>query len=147
PKTDTPPRIDHVLRHAIKQFVRRDRLDDAAFVLRAVVAKGRGTIKPPSQRDPTARNRSSDCAENKSTPSDRRTEFVVKIADPSLCKKSKPSHQCSFEHKNAQGETDERDQTRTDDGQANVARAKNRPKHDCKHHDRQQNEYRHGPKR
>src|SRR5206468_3557337 len=89
----------------------------------------------------------SDRAEDKSTASDRRAEFVVPIADSSLCNESKTTHQCSFEQKNAHGKTDKRDQTRSADGQANVTRAQNRPKRDCKHNHRQQNEYRHGPKR
>ena len=45
PKIDIHPRVDHVLGHAIKQIVRRDRLHDAAFVLRAVVTERRGAPK------------------------------------------------------------------------------------------------------
>jgi len=89
---DIHSRIDHVLRHTIKQLVRRDRLDDVAFVLRAVVAKRRSTIKLASQRDPAARDCSSDRTEYKSTPADRRTEFVVSIGDFFLCKKSRTSY-------------------------------------------------------
>src|SRR5207302_9217925 len=81
PKINIHPRIDDILRHAIKQFGRRDRLDNAAFILRAVVTKGRRTIKLASQRNSTARNCSSDYAKDKSTPSDRRAEFIVRIAE------------------------------------------------------------------
>src|SRR5207244_7693180 len=83
-KINIHPRIDDILRHAIKQFGRRDRLDNAAFILRAVVTKGRRTIKLASQRNSTDRNCSSDYAKDKSTPSDRRAEFIVPSADCSL---------------------------------------------------------------
>ena len=147
PKVDIHPWIDHILRHTIKQFVRRDRLHDAAFVLRAVIAKRRSTIKLASQREAAARNCSSDRTQHKSTPADRGTEFVVAVSDSSLCKKSKSNYQRTLEHKNAEYETDQRNQTRSTGGQANVTGAQNRPKRDCKHNDRQQNEDRRGPKR
>ena len=146
PKVDIHPWIDHILRHTIKQFVRRDGLHDGAFVLRAVIAKRRSTIKLASQREPAARNCSSDRAQHKSTPANRGTEFVVAVSDSSLCKKSKSNYQRPLEHKNAQHETDQRHQTRSAGGQANVTGAQNRPKRDCKHNDRQQNEDRRGPK-
>src|SRR6266540_5243507 len=106
PKIDVHPRVDDILRHTIKQFVRRDRLHDAALVLRAVIAKRRSTIKLASQREPAARNCSSDRPQHKSTPADRGTEFVVAVSDSSLCKKSKTNHQRALEHKNAERETD-----------------------------------------
>jgi hypothetical protein len=107
------------------------------LVLGAVIAECRSTIKLASQRDPAARNCSSDRAQHKSTPGHRGTEFIVPFFDSLLCKKSETSHLCSFEQKNAQRETDEGDQTRSADGQANVTRAQNRPKRDRKHNDRQ----------
>src|SRR5205823_13231875 len=50
PKIDLYPRVNDVLGAAIEQLVRRDWLDDAAFVLRAVVAEGGGAIKLTQQR-------------------------------------------------------------------------------------------------
>jgi hypothetical protein len=45
PKIDIHSRIDHIFGHAIEQTVWCDRLDDTAFVLRAVVTEGRSPLK------------------------------------------------------------------------------------------------------
>src|SRR5437868_12900467 len=105
PNIDLSPRIDRVLRHVIKRCVRRDWLDDAAFVLRTVITKGCSTIEFASQRDAATRNCNSNRTQHKSTPTDRGTEFVAPIPNPSLCKKSKTSYQRALEHENAKCET------------------------------------------
>src|SRR5437868_14800394 len=97
PKIDIDPRIDHVLRHARKQFVRRDWLDDAAFVLRTVITKGCSTIEFASQRDAATRNGNSNRTQHKSTPNDRGTEVVAPNRNPPLSKKAKPNYQPALE--------------------------------------------------
>src|SRR5205823_12926574 len=44
--------IDNVLRYAIELVVRRDRLNDAAFVLSAIVTEGRGALEPAKKFRP-----------------------------------------------------------------------------------------------
>ena len=137
--------VDHVLRHAIKQFVRRNWLDDAALVLRAVVAECCGTIKFASQRNSATRGSNADCAQDKCSPADGRTEFVVVLPNFSRCQKLKAGNERSLEQKNAQREAYECDQTREVDWQANIACAQDRPQRDCERNDRQQNKDQHRP--
>src|SRR6266508_3006397 len=114
PKVDIHPRIDHVLRHAIKRFVRRDRLDDSPFVLRAVVAECCGTIKSASQRNAASSYCDANCAQHKCASANHWTEFVITFSGSSLREKSKANYERSFEHKNA-----EREQSK--DGSGNCA--------------------------
>ena len=75
PEANVHLRIDHVLGHAIKLIVRRDRLDDASFVLRAVITKRGGAIKFAAERDSAAGDEHTESAQNERAPSDGRTEF------------------------------------------------------------------------
>src|SRR5437867_11682820 len=121
PEIDIHLRIDHVLRHAIEQFVRRNRLDDSAFVLRAVVAERCTTIKCASQRNAAARYGGSNCAKHKRPPANDRSKFVTALADFQCRQKLKSRDERSLEQKHAKRETHEGDQARGINRQANIA--------------------------
>src|SRR5205807_1453767 len=77
PQVHIHARIDDILGHAIKQFVRRDRLNDAAFVLRSIVTKGSRAIKFPHQTNATAGNEQAEPAHDQRAPSDCWSELLV----------------------------------------------------------------------
>ena len=147
PKIDVYARINHVLGHAIKQIIRRNRLDHATLVLRAVVTKGRYAIKFARQRDTTSGHRDSDCAQHKCASPDCRSEFSVFACDFWSREKLKAADEGLLENKNTQRETDERDHARSINWQPHVACAQNRPKRDRERNDRQDNKDRHRPNR
>ena len=121
PEINIHPGIDHILCYAIEQFVRRNWLDDAAFILRAVVAECCSTIKFSRQRNSATRGSNSDYAQDKCSPADGRTEFVVVLPNFSRCQKLKAGDECSLEQKKAQREAYQCDQARHVDWQADIA--------------------------
>src|SRR5581483_11021351 len=62
--------IDHVFGDAIKQLVRRNRLDDAALVLETVVTECRGAIEFARQRHSASSHSQSNRAEHKRAAAD-----------------------------------------------------------------------------
>src|SRR5207253_1064695 len=147
PKINIHLGINHILRHAIKQLVRRNRLDDAAFVLRSVVAECCSTIKFADQRNTSARRCDSDCAQDKRAPTNSGSKLVVLLRDFLRCQKLKAKNEGSLEQKNAQREAYECDQARDVDRQANIACAQDRPERDSTCNNRQQNKDRYRPYR
>src|SRR4029077_4960502 len=75
-----------------------------------------------------------------------RSELVILVRNFPRCQKSVASDQRSFEKKNAEREPDERHESRTLDGQADVARAEPRPQPDRECDDRQHKEDGNPPK-
>ena len=64
PEIDVHARIDDVFGHAIKQVVRRNRLDDATFVLGAVVTERGRAIKFPHQCKAATSDEQAESAQN-----------------------------------------------------------------------------------
>ena len=102
-----------------KIVVRRDGLDRAAHVLRAVVAEAGRAIKLSSQWHPAART---------AVPARRESEPAVQLPGvnsslsrfrSSPIKKSKTANQRSFKRPDAESESDHRDQAGDTDGQPN----------------------------
>ena len=140
-------RIDDVLCDAIEQVVRRNRLNDAAFVLRPIVAERCSAIKFSPQGHPATSGSEPNCAQHERAASHGRSELVVLSGDFSRSQKMEASDQCSFEQKNAQCEADERDQSRHLNRQTDVACAEHRPQQNCEGDDRQHHENSDRPKR
>src|SRR2546430_1202944 len=139
PKIDIYARIDHVLGHAIKQIVRRNRLDAVTLVLRPIVTKSRCTIKFARQSDAATGESDSNCAQHKCASPDCWSKFSVFGRDFWSREKLKAANEYSLENENAERETDERHQAGSFKGHSYIACAQNRPKRDSEHNDRQDN--------
>src|SRR5207253_401324 len=109
PKIDIYSRIDHVLSHAVKEVVRRDRLDHATFVLRAVVAKRGRAIKFLNQTRATAGDGHAEPTQNERASSNRWAEFAVFAFRFFPSEKMKSGNERSLKNKNTQGKADQRD--------------------------------------
>src|SRR5262249_44477500 len=75
PYIDVYFRIDDVFGDAVEQVVRRNRLNNAAFIFRAVIAECCDAIQFPRQRSSTASRCETDRSQHECTPSDAGGEF------------------------------------------------------------------------
>ena len=80
PQIDVDLRIDHVLGDTVEQVVRRNRLNDAAFVLRAVIAEGCCAIQFARQRDSATSSCETNSAQHECTASDSWSELIILLA-------------------------------------------------------------------
>ena len=149
PQIDVHLGIDDVLSDAIEQVVRRNRLDETAFVLGAVVAERRRARQFARQRGSPTSRRETNSTQHECTTSDRWSELI----DPACgyfspwVRNRKPVTSVRSNKKDAQREADECDEPRDLNRQADVARAQHRPQCDRKYNNRQQNKDRHRPNR
>ena len=145
PKLNVDARIDNVFGHAVKLVVWCDRLDDAAFVLQAVVTECRRAIKFARQGHATASQRDSNRAQDKCASPDRGSEFSIFGSNPWSCEKLKARYERSLENENAQREAHKCKETRGIDRQSDVTGAKHRPQQNRNGHDRKHDEDRDCP--
>ena len=109
PKTNIHSRVNHIFGHAIKQIVGRDGLNDAAFVLRAIVTESGHAIKFARKGDTAARHCDSNGAQHKRASPDCWSEFLIFALDFWSHEKLKTRDERSLENKNTECEAYERD--------------------------------------
>ena len=141
PQVHIHARIDNVFRHAIKQFIRRDRLNDTAFVLRSVITKRSRAIKFPHQTNATAGNEHAEPAQDQRAPSNCWSELLLVASSFCTSEKVKPGYKGSFKSENSERETDQRDQSRRINRQSAITCPEHRPERDRGRDDRQDDEY------
>src|ERR1700730_1895837 len=141
PQVNIHARIDDVLRHAIKQFVRRDRLNDAAFVLRSIVTKSSRAIKFQHQTNATAGDEHAEPAQDQRAPSDYWSELLLVASSFCASEKVKPGYEGSFKSENSERETDQRDQSRRINRESAITCPERWPQRDRGHDDGQDYEY------
>src|SRR5262249_11503952 len=146
PKIFIHPRIDHVLGHAIKQIVRRDRLYLTAFVVRAVITKRRRIIKFSEQANATAGNENAEAAEDQSATSDWWRKFRALSFTLRLREKMKTADEDTLENQNAEGESDQRGHSRRRNREPEITCAEHRPENNGQRDDRQRDKDRHRPR-
>jgi hypothetical protein len=80
PYIDVHLGIDDVLGDTVEQVVRRNRPDDAAFVLGAVVAERRRAIQFARQRSSATSSRETNSTQHEGTASDCWSELIILLA-------------------------------------------------------------------
>src|SRR6266516_2758739 len=120
PKINVDARIDYILGHAIKRLVRRNRLNDSTFVLRAVVTEGGCAVKFAQHRCAPSRNDQAKSAQNQRAPADRGTKFSIFAFRSCPNEKMKSCNKRSLENEKTKRQANERDQPRGVDRQSTI---------------------------